>query len=325
MPAENIKLYFSCVFKWLGSVAFVFFVLIWSAPTSQAFTGEYNVENIGYSQGTSGAGAGATYITYCTAGKQVVDPNTNTDYVQGCSSANCGTVSITGGVATAGTMRCSNYDPTIPVSPTPTDDGAYNVNSTTLDFYGTPSDSGGSGLAECYAQIDVNDTDGASLALGTTAVGTDGDHTWSGAYDNTYYYRYYCTDVSGRSSAWTAWTDGIKTICSGSATISWTDATITAGSTAIRKVHIDELRTWIDDRRVDADLSNYTWTDTTITAGSTAIRKTHIDEMRTAIEEVYTRCLQAVPTWTDPTLTSGSTAIRKVHIDELRSATSSVP
>jgi hypothetical protein len=110
-------------------------------------------------------------------------------------------------------------------------------------------------------------------------------------------------------------------VCTGPVSISWTDPVITADTTKIRKVHIDELRSWINNRRADAGLSAYPWTDPTITAGSTKIRKVHIDEMRTAINEVYIACGQTPPTWTDPTITAGSTKIRKVHIDELRSAT----
>ena len=111
--------------------------------------------------------------------------------------------------------------------------------------------------------------------------------------------------------------------CTGPFAASWTDPTITANSTKIRKVHIDELRTAIDFRRTDAGLSVYSWTDPTITANSTKIRKVHIDELRSAISGVYTTCGQAAPSWTDPTITADSTKIRKVHIDELRSAVGS--
>ncbi|OGM94178.1 hypothetical protein A2524_00680 [Candidatus Wolfebacteria bacterium RIFOXYD12_FULL_48_21] len=111
-------------------------------------------------------------------------------------------------------------------------------------------------------------------------------------------------------------------ICAGPFAASWTDSTITANSTKIRKVHIDELRSAINTRRIDAGLTNYSWTDPTITANSTKIRKVHIDDLRTAISQVYTTCGQAAPSWTDPTITANTTKIRKVHIDELRSAVS---
>ncbi|MEK7549190.1 MAG: hypothetical protein AAB496_01745 [Patescibacteria group bacterium] len=65
--------------------------------------------------------------------------------------------------------------------------------------------------------------------------------------------------------------------------IKWTDSTITANSTKIRKIHMDELRSWIDSRRVDAGLSNYSWTDSSIIANSTKIRKIHMDELRSSV------------------------------------------
>lgn len=114
-------------------------------------------------------------------------------------------------------------------------------------------------------------------------------------------------------------------IFSGPIAISWTDPTITANTTKIRKVHIDELRTWIDNRRVDAELPAYSWTDPTITADTTKIRKIHFDEMRTAISQVYTACGGMAPTWTDPTLTANSTKIRVAHLTELRNAAANTP
>lgn len=98
-------------------------------------------------------------------------------------------------------------DTTAPNLNAPSDEGTYK-NSTTLNFSSSPSDAD-SGLSECYAQIDVNNTDGASLAMNTTAVGTDGDHAFVGSHGNTYYYRYYCSDVAGNNTAWSSWSDGI--------------------------------------------------------------------------------------------------------------------
>ncbi|MEK7567250.1 MAG: hypothetical protein AAB527_03925 [Patescibacteria group bacterium] len=126
-------------------------------------------------------------------------------------------------------------------------------------------------------------------------------------------------DTSPGSAVFTA------TGCSGPVSISWTDPTITANSTKIRKVHIDEMRSWINNRRTDASLGTYSWTDSTIYVNSTKIRKVHFDEMRTAISQAYTACGQSMPSWTDLTLTVNSTKIRKVHVDELRNAISQAP
>lgn len=114
-------------------------------------------------------------------------------------------------------------------------------------------------------------------------------------------------------------------ICTGPASVAWTDAVVTANSTKVRKIHIDELRAETDVRRVDAGLSSFAWTDATLTASTTKIRKVHIDELRSAIGQVYTACGQSAPTYTDPTITAGSTLIRATHITELRSAVSNAP
>lgn len=106
---------------------------------------------------------------------------------------------------------------------------------------------------------------------------------------------------------------------------SWTDATITAGTTKIRKAHIDELRTNVNLMRADAGLAACSWTDPVITAGVTKIRKAHFDELRSCIAEVYTTCGQAAPIWTDPVVTAGATKRRKIHLDELRTVTANAP
>jgi len=111
----------------------------------------------------------------------------------------------------------------------------------------------------------------------------------------------------------------------------WTDSTITAGSTKIRKVHIDEIRSFINTELTRRGLTNVTYTDPTITAGTTKRRKVHIDELRAALslnlkkgncpsDTLY--CPQDTSgcmDFTDSTITAGSTKIRKVHVDELRS------
>lgn len=111
------------------------------------------------------------------------------------------------GVGYTTTPKYVYLDNTAPTTPTPTDAGA-NQASTSIVFNADPTDAY-SGISTCYAQVDVNNTDGAGLAMGTTDVGADGDHTFTGSAGNTYYYRYYCTDRVGNSSGWSAWSDGV--------------------------------------------------------------------------------------------------------------------
>ena len=106
---------------------------------------------------------------------------------------------------------------------------------------------------------------------------------------------------------------------------SFTDPTITVGSTKIRATHITDLRTDINLMRADAGLAACSWTDPTISASSTKIRKVHFDEMRTCISQVYTTCGYAAPTFTDASITAGSTKIRAVHLNELRTFTQNAP
>lgn len=67
----------------------------------------------------------------------------------------------------------------------------------------------------------------------------------------------------------------------------------------------------------------FTWTDPTLTAGTTSIRKVHIDEARAnykSIEGSVTLSPQPNVSFTDPTITAGVTRIRTAHINEIRSA-----
>jgi len=113
------------------------------------------------------------------------------------------------GVGYTATSKYVYLDNTAPTVPTPTDAGAYSA-GTSLTFTGTASDAY-SGIASCSAQIDVNNTDGLGLAMGSTLVSANGSYTWTGAVaGNTYYYRYVCDDNVGNNSGWSPWSDGIS-------------------------------------------------------------------------------------------------------------------
>lgn len=112
-------------------------------------------------------------------------------------------------------------------------------------------------------------------------------------------------------------------------TPTWTDSTITANSTKIRKVHIDELRTYINNELSRRGFSTTNFTDSTITANSTKIRKEHIDELREALNRIHIGscvvdtyyCPQdslSCVDFTDSTITEDVTLGRRVHITEMR-------
>jgi peptidyl-Asp metalloendopeptidase len=95
--------------------------------------------------------------------------------------------------------------------------------------------------------------------------------------------------------------------------ISFTDDPLIAGTTVVKAVHITELRTAINARRVSAGLSATTWTNTIVAGGT--IRAADIEEMRSAL----TPALGSPPTYTDAAL-SGVT-VQAIHIQELRNLT----
>jgi len=99
---------------------------------------------------------------------------------------------------------------------------------------------------------------------------------------------------------------------------SWTDSDVAAGSTPIRKIHIDELREETNFARKFRGLPAYNWTDSNIIPGVTLIRKIHIDELRLAQEQTAASVYLPAPIWTNPGLTAGQSIIRKIHFEELR-------
>lgn len=67
-------------------------------------------------------------------------------------------------------------------------------------------------------------------------------------------------------------------------------------------------------------LAPATWTDGTLTAGTSTIRPVHVQELRTALAAVYVAAGLTPPTFTDPTLTVDTTTVKAVHLQELRTA-----
>ena len=108
----------------------------------------------------------------------------------------------------------------------------------------------------------------------------------------------------------------VCSLCSGAP---FTDPLV-VGVTAVKGVHVTELRSRINAQRVRFGLGNYSWTDATLTpAGTVLIKAVHITEMRTALGQAYIAHSLAPPTYTDPGLAPGMT-IKAIHITELRNA-----
>src|SRR3989442_53501 len=65
----------------------------------------------------------------------------------------------------------------------------------------------------------------------------------------------------------------------------FTDATLTAQGTAIKAVHITDLRSAINTLRTRNGLSAFAYTDATLTPGSTVVKGIHLTELGTALRD----------------------------------------
>ena len=97
----------------------------------------------------------------------------------------------------------------------------------------------------------------------------------------------------------------------------FTDDPIAAGM-AIKAVHVTELRGQIDELRVSLGLPRYSWVDRTIRPGMTRVKAVHLEQLRTALDDAYDREGRRRPRYTDAV--GSGVAIRAEHIDELRRA-----
>ena len=109
--------------------------------------------------------------------------------------------------------------------------------------------------------------------------------------------------------------------------INFTDNTLTAGQTLVKKTHFDELRWDVNVLRDNAEINPggiwYAFADALYgyLGNFTPIRALHLTELRQKLGDVYTQCPGGpAPTYANSTVTAGQTPVRKIHVDELRSA-----
>jgi hypothetical protein len=96
----------------------------------------------------------------------------------------------------------------------------------------------------------------------------------------------------------------------------FSDDPLPAG-TAVKAVHLSELRARIDALRREFDLPAANWADPTITPGVTLAKAQHLREPQSAVAEVYRTAGLTPPPFT--ALPAQST-IRAAHVSELRAA-----
>ncbi|HYO91783.1 MAG TPA: fibronectin type III domain-containing protein [Pyrinomonadaceae bacterium] len=97
--------------------------------------------------------------------------------------------------------------------------------------------------------------------------------------------------------------------------VSFTDDPLIADSTIIKAQHLIELRQAVNAVRLLAGLQAASWTDAS--PQGVFIKKAHVEELRTKLDEALTALGLSTQAYTDPVLTT-NTSIRKVHFDELR-------
>jgi len=104
----------------------------------------------------------------------------------------------------------------------------------------------------------------------------------------------------------------------------FTDDPLVAGATAVKAVHIAELRAEIDTRRVRYGLPSYAWTDATLVAGATTAKAVHLTELRAALDAVYVAAGRTPPAYTPAGVTAGTTLITAAQIAEVRAAVAAI-
>jgi hypothetical protein len=100
----------------------------------------------------------------------------------------------------------------------------------------------------------------------------------------------------------------------------FTDDPLTARSTPVKALHVQELRQRIGELRARHGLDAPAWTDPSIVSRSTPIKSTHLAELRAALAEVYTAAGLPPPAWSAPSIIGGATLVSASHVAELRSA-----
>lgn len=149
---------------------------------------------------------------------------------------------------------------------------------------------------------------GSFTLIGTSTTPNATDST--AAADTAYLYAAKWIDGAATASALS--TPDLAT------TVIFTDATVTAGETPVKAVHVTELRTAVAAVRDLADLSAFSFTNPTITPGSTTVQAIDWAELRTALNDARSTLALPAVSFTDPTLTPQATPIRAAHVLELR-------
>ncbi|HEY0160005.1 MAG TPA: FG-GAP-like repeat-containing protein [Thermoanaerobaculia bacterium] len=96
-------------------------------------------------------------------------------------------------------------------------------------------------------------------------------------------------------------------------TFTFTDETLTAGASKIRRAHVTELRDAVNAARAAAGLAAAPWTDAT----PTIVKAIHFNELRTALEQARVAAGMSAGTYAVPAVGS---LVKALHVTQLRTA-----
>lgn len=143
-------------------------------------------------------------------------------------------------------------------------------------------------------------------------VGNTTTYTFNGLTNGTtYYFTVKAYSTSGVFS-------GPSNQVSGVPSNAFTDDPLISGVTAIRAIHLVELRARIDALRTRFALPAFSWTDPAVVPGAVTVKSVHLAQMRSALGSVYAALKRTTPVYTDTALTG--VPVKAVHLTELRAA-----
>lgn len=125
----------------------------------------------------------------------------------------------------------------------------------------------------------------------------------------TYLYEVRAVSASGVTTAFS--------IVDPATTIIFTNDPLATGSTAVKAIHLNELRQAVSAMRLTAGLPAFAFTGSITVA--TTVQAIHINQLRSALSEARTAFTLA-SVYTDDPVVAGSTPIKAIHVQEIRDA-----
>jgi hypothetical protein len=158
-----------------------------------------------------------------------------------------------------------------------------------------------------HYQIERSESGTAFSILPETATTTTFTDT-SVAANRAYLYRVCAVDAAGNRSLYT--NVDLAT------TINFADDPLSVGATVVKAQHLTELRQAVNAVRALAGLTAADWTDPS--PAGVVIRAVHIQQLRTNLDQALVALTRTTSAYTDPTLMPETTQVRAVHFQELR-------